>query len=322
MNEFLVSLKADLLDRRLLPFVALVGVVLIAAIAYAVMGGGSSPAAPSAASLAASAPVPGTTGIAVTGVTPEKAVAETTDGVSEQRTGHAHNPFTAISGTSTTSAATPATSSAGSSATSSAGSSETTPASGKTEATTPKPQAKKKTKTVYHVAIEFGLFPAGSTPETVSLTPYENLKLETALPSAKQPLIVYRGVTGGGKSATFSIVGEAILHGIGACLPSDTQCEALDLKPGQSEQLEYLPAGGETVVYELRVVSIASTKATAASARSSLGESKAGREVLRKAGLLALPFLRQSSQPGVLVFPSSPAAHRARAAIVPRLLSH
>ena len=168
------------------------------------------------------------------------------------------------------------------------------------------------------MAIEFGVFPAGATPETVILTPYENLKLQTALPSAKQPLIVFRGVTSGGKAATFSIVGEAILHGIGTCLPSASQCQALDLKPGQSETLEYLPPGGEVINYELRVVNIAASKASAkASAAKAWGESRAGAEVLRKAGLEALPFLRYSSQRGVLVFPRrgafSARAHKAHA---------
>ena len=44
MTDFLNSLKADLLDRRLLPIVALVGVALVGAVAYAVLGGGGSTA--------------------------------------------------------------------------------------------------------------------------------------------------------------------------------------------------------------------------------------------------------------------------------------
>ena len=40
MTAFLRSVKADLLDVRLLPFLALVGVALVAAVAYAVLGGG------------------------------------------------------------------------------------------------------------------------------------------------------------------------------------------------------------------------------------------------------------------------------------------
>lgn len=324
MSEFLKSVKADLLDRRLLPAVALVAVGLLAAIGYAVMGGGSS-ASPATGASANVAPVTPETGITVSGASTERAVAETTNGVSEQRAGHARNPFAAIPGTSTP-ATTPSPTTAGgstSSGSTTTGGSEST-ATSKTEESTSKPtttKKKKKAKTVYHVAIEFGVFPAGSTPETVVLTPYENLRLQTALPSAKQPLIVFRGVTSSGKSATFSIVGEAILHGIGACLPSAAECQALDLKPGQSELLEYLPAGGETVVYELRVVSIAASKASAkASAAKVWGESRAGAEVLRRAGLEALPFLRYSSQPGVLVFPRHNAfAARAHVALAPRL---
>jgi hypothetical protein len=322
MTEFLSSLKTDLLDRRLLPFVALVAVALLAAIGYAVMGGGSS-STPGAALPGATAVTP-SSGIAVTATTPEKAVAETTDGTREQRTGRARNPFEAIAGTTTQTSATTTPAATGGSSEASKSSSGTESGGGSSESgksTEPtKPATKKQPKTVYHVAIEFGVFPAGSTPETVVLTPYENVKLQTALPSAKQPLIVFRGVTSAGKSATFSIVGEAILHGIGACLPSSAQCQALDLKPGQSEQLEYLPpSGSETIVYELRVVSIAAGKASKASAASVWGESKAGREVLRRAGLMALPFLRYSSQPGVLVFPRRGAfGARAHVALAPR----
>ncbi len=330
MSEFLNSVKADLLDRRLLPFVALVGVLLIAAIAYAVLGKGSS-ASPSPAALPATASSAPAGGISVSSATEEKSVAETTDGTTEQRKGHARNPFEAIAGTTTTAGTTSTSSSSSGSSSTSSSTSEsgsstsptgTTPApASKHEGKATKPGSKKKT--VYHVAIEFGVFPAGASVETVVLTPYENLKLSTPLPSAKQPLLAYRGVTAGGKSATFTIVGEAILHGIGNCLPSATQCEAVDLKPGQSEQLEYLPAGGETVTYELRVVSIAASQESASAAAASLKrQSKAGAEILRKAGLTALPVLHYS-QPGVLVFPSRRAfTARAHTAVIPHGLSH
>ncbi len=319
MSEFLKSVKADLTDRRLLPVVATVGVCLLAAVAYAVMGGSSSK--PSTAVSASVTSVTHTGGIVVSATTSEKAVAETTNGVSEQRSGTARNPFAPIPGTTppATSASTGSSSSGSGSSTSSSGSGSSTPTEEtKAPEESTKPPAKPKTRTVYHVAIEFGLFPAGATPETVVLTPYENLRLLTALPTAKQPLIVFRGVTSGGKAATFSIVGEAILHGVGTCLPSASQCQALDLKPGQSEMLEYLPPGGEPINYELRVVNIAASKAAAkASAAKAWGESRAGAEVLRRAGLEALPFLRYSSQRGVLVFPRrgafSARAHKAHA---------
>jgi hypothetical protein len=166
------------------------------------------------------------------------------------------------------------------------------------------------------VAVLFGVLPAAATAPTEQLTPYENLKLLTPLPSAQQPLIVFRGVTAGGKSATFTLVGEAILHGQATCLPSASQCEALDLQAGHAEQLEYLPPDGQTITYELKVVSIASGKASSAAVKSVLrGESKVGRELLSHAGLMAIPDLRSSSQVGVLVFAGHPAfAGRADAA--------
>ncbi len=147
----------------------------------------------------------------------------------------------------------------------------------------------------------------------------------TPLPSAKQPLIVFRGVTAGGKSATFTLVGEAILHGNAACLPSATQCEAIDLQAGQTEQLEYLAPTGQPVTYELRIVSIVSSNASSAAVKSILrDESKAGRELLSHAGLHAVPGLRYSAQAGVLVFAGHPRVRRARAhaaRAAPRALS-
>jgi hypothetical protein len=125
------------------------------------------------------------------------------------------------------------------------------------------------------------------------------------------------GVTAGGKSATFTLVGEAILHGEGACLPSASQCQAIDLKQGQVEQLEYLPPNGQTITYELKVVSISSSNASTASARRSYREqSRAGRELLRRTGAPGLSELHYSPNKGVLVFAGHPAfaarAHIAR----------
>jgi hypothetical protein len=335
MTDFLNALKADLLDRRLLPLLALVGVALAAALAYAVLGGGSTAATPTAAVSTAPATA-ASSGLAISHTTPEKAVAETTSGVSVQHRGAAHNPFALLQGAAKSTASTAA-SSAGSSTTSASsgsstssttsgsssssqgtgGSGSTTPSQPSTPATPAKPAKPAKPQTVYHVAVLFGVVPAGAATQSVQLTPYENLKLLTPLPSAKQPLVVFRGVTVGGKSATFTLVGEAILHGNAACLPSATQCQAIDLKPGESEQLEYLPPSGQTVVYELRIVSIASSNASTASVKSLLrGESKAGRELLRRAGLVAIPDLHNSSLVGVLVFGGHPAfaapAHTAR----------
>jgi hypothetical protein len=142
-------------------------------------------------------------------------------------------------------------------------------------------------------------------PEQAQLTEYANLALNAPLPDAKQALLVFRGVTAKGKSATFSVVSEVILHGVGSCLPSATQCQAVDLKPGDSEQMEYIKSNGETVLYDLKVIGIApiTGKASAARRRTAFSQSSQGTTLLRHEGLLVLPFLRYSSSPGVLVFP-------------------
>ncbi len=334
MTDFLNALKADLLDRRLVPFVALVLVALAGAVAYVAVGGGSTSATPAAAVHTAPATAPVTGGLAVSRTTPEKAVAETTDGVAAQRRGVARNPFALFpqaaaakapaAAAASTSAGTSAPSSGSGSSTpgSSSGSSSSTPGprsgsgsstpgprsgSGSTTPSGPSPQ-----RAVYHVSVLFGVAPtAGATPPSAPLTPYANLKLLTPLPSAKSPQLIFRGVTVGGKSATFTVVSEAILHGGAACLPSPVQCRAIDLKPRQSEQLEYTSLTGVTTIYELKVVSIVSAKATTAAVKAILrGQSHFGLELLRMDGLMAIPFLRNSTQVGVLVF----TGHRALAA--------
>ncbi len=320
MTDFFKALQADLRNRQLLPFVALVIVGLLAALGYAVLGGSGSS---TPAETAAVPHTPNSSGLAVSAATQETAVAETTNGVAEQRKGAAHDPFKQLPGSekketssSTTSSSSSKSSSSGSS---SSGSSEKSSKSGSSEPESKKsaePSKPAKPKTTYRVAVLFGIVPAGTGPLIAQLTPYENLKLMTALPSAQQPLLVFRGVTAGGKSATFTLVGEAILHGNGSCLPNASQCQAIDLQQNHYEQLEYLSPTGETIIYELRVVSIeakAAKTASAASLRSELRDQKVGRELLRKAGLLQIPFLRASSQAGVLVFAGRSGAFAARA---------
>jgi hypothetical protein len=317
MTAFLSSLKADLLDRRLLPILALVGVALAAALAYAILGGGGgSASSPSPVATSAPPVSSGASGIPVSQApaSANQAVAETTSGSAQQRGGSSRNPFTPLPGTSSASSSSAASAgtAAGSSKASGAGSASksgsSSPSSAeKSPATTPKPSAPAKTKTVYHVAVLFGVAPTGTPPQGAPLTPYVNLSRQAPLPSSKQPLIVFRGVTAGAKSATFTLVGEAILRGPARCLPSPSQCQAIELKVGQSEELEYLPPSGAPVTYQLQLVSITSTKATAAQARKAFrGESKAGRELLRRIGLTALPGLRYSQLKGVLVSAAHP----------------
>jgi hypothetical protein len=313
MTDFFASLKDDLTDRRLLPLVIVVGALLAAALAYALLGGGSgaAPAVPSSPlpAIAASGKPISQVQTGVTG-----AIAETANGTVAQRRGKAINPFRPIPGTKTTTTVAvakvgPSSSSSGSSSGSSASSTSTSQQSSgsgsSTSSGTPKPKpapAKTAPKTIYNVAIEFGPITEPATP----LQPYAALSKPTPLPSASETLIEFLGVTanGSGHTATFALVGEAILHGEAACHPSQTQCQLITLKQGATEQLAFVTATGQpAALYELRVVSIAAVKAGAAAvsrvmrAQADLAQEPGGSD-----SLLGAAGMRFSSQPGVIVF--------------------
>jgi hypothetical protein len=297
MTDFFKALKADLTDRRLLPLVVVAVVALVAAVGFVKFGGGSSSS--SSTSSAASVPTVAAVSLSTSPSVANKAVAETTEGISEQSHGTTHDPFDDLPGTEKASTSTPASAPASTAVTPASTTSAATPApspSPSPATTTPKPVTRPKPKTVYHVAVLFGPAPAPAPAPSVPLTPYVNLKLLAPLPSAKTPLIVFRGVNASGKSAIFTLVSEANLQGNGVCIPNAVACQSIELAPGQTELLSY-----ETSSYELQVVSIASAKATSASVSGLVhGTSKVGRSLLSDAGMLAIPDMQASSQVGVL----------------------
>jgi hypothetical protein len=322
MNDFLSSIKADLLDRRLLPFVVVVVLALVGAGAYVVLGGGSSAAPPTPAVRAA----PVAQGIAVSAAAenPDQAPAETTSGAHVQRHGSARNPFTPLPGgaksaTSTAgSAATGPSSSttkSGGSLTTNSGSGSGSSSKGETLPTAPAKPSKPRIVIRYHVTAQFGVVPpapADGTPAPApQLKTYENLTVDQPIPAKDNPQLVFLGVVlRTGKDAVFGLTGEAILHGNAKCLPSATHCQAIQLSAGQSETLESFEANGNPVTYELKVAKIVKSASTASAARAhstSTGAANAGLALLRGAGLTDLPGLRYSSE-GMLVPVRQPAS--------------
>lgn len=334
MRSFLHSLRSDLLDRRFLPVLALLGVALIAALAYAVLGAGStgqsSTASPTpSASTGASAGAAGTTGVVAISQAPtaNKAVSETTSGP-RRHSGAPRNPFTPLPGAkkaASSSAGSSAASSASSSAgTSSSSGSATTPSGAGTTPTTPttptpKPSAPTKPRFYihYHVTAQFGAVPAaveGAPPQPAQLKTYPDMALNEPLPSKDNPQLVFLGVIlSSGKDAAFSLTGEAILHGSATCKPSPTQCQAIELQAGQSETLEVVSSTGQPVTYELKLVSIAKSVNGSASAAKAHAASRAEAKVDRN-GALERSGLHYSPRQGGLVFIGRRAfgAHTAR----------
>lgn len=322
MRAFLDSLRSDLLDRRFLPVLALLGVALVAALAFAVLGGGSSTSSTSTVTGAST----GATGpAAAVAITPapaaNEAVAETTSGA-HRHSSAPRNPFTPLpsskaKSTTASSSSKPsssASSASGSSSSSSTSSSGSSTGSGSSSPSTPAKPTKPKPKPaqkIYHVDVLFGAAPVGTPPQSIPLSAFNNLTRLYPLAVNGEAPLVFTGVTAGGASAIFTIVREVFPHGPAVCHPSASQCQAIQLKPGQSEELEYIPATGQALVYRLQLVSITAAKAAAAKAASAFHTaSPAGRALLRSTGLSALPGLRYSTDTGVIVL----GAHRSFAA--------
>jgi|HubBroStandDraft_4_1064222.scaffolds.fasta_scaffold04039_5 hypothetical protein len=322
MKDFLNSLKSDLLDRRFLPILALVGVALIAAVAYAVLGSGSSTSSTPTPRAASSSVTRTTASVAISQApaNPNQAVAETTSGASKQHSGHSRNPFTPLPGAkkaTSSGISTGASKGSSSSGTSTSKSEKSTSGAGGTTPVTPsKPTASAKPRIYihYHVTAQFGIVPApveGSPPQPAQLKDYTDMALNEPLPSKENPQLVFLGVVlSTGKDAAFGLTGEAILHGSATCKPSPTQCQAITLQAGQSETLEVVSSTGQATTYELKLISIAKSVSSAATARAaSRIESK-----IERGNVLSLAGLRYSPRRGGLVFVRPPAfAARARA---------
>ncbi len=315
MTDFLNSLKADLLNRQVLPFLALAVVALAGALVYAVTGGGSTAAVPQAAAPAAHAPaaVP-PVAVSQAPANAEKAVAEITSGAAQQRGGPTHNPFTPLPAAKTASTTTkPAASKASGSSTPGAGG--TTPAAPK-ETTPAKP---KKVYVHYHVTAQLGVVPPsaeGAPPQPAQLKTYRDMALDEPLPGKANPQLIFLGVVlRTGKDVLFGLTGAAILHGSATCKPSPTQCQAIELQVGQPEILEVVEPNGTSVTYELKLVNITKSVSTASTARvhaTFRAQAKATRELIRRAPKLS--ELRYSPWGGGLVLAAHPAfaAHAAR----------
>jgi hypothetical protein len=327
MNEFFASLGADLRDRRFLPILVVLGVALLAAVAWAALGGGSSTGTPPAAVTATGGASAGT-GMTITeapATAPKQALAETTSGAPRQK-GTPRNPFKPLPGAEKESSS----SRSGATVTSSKGAASsggTTPESNGTSSTPTgsptesQPSTKPRYYIHYHVTAEFGVVPEpeeGSEESApAQLTTYKNMRLNEALPSKQAPQLVFLGVVlKTGDTAVFALTGETILHGPAACKPSATQCKAIELKAGQAETLEVVGATGQVVTYELKVSSIekSQTAATTARARAaSKAIAKAAAKIDRNKALKR-SRLRFSVTLGGLVFVARPAltAHDAR----------
>jgi hypothetical protein len=278
MNELLSSLRADLLSRRMLPLAAVAVLGFAVAVGYALAGSGGG-AAPRTGAVSSAAPQPASLAVTAAAPDPNVAESETPGGLRYQTQSALRDPFTPLpsSGARQSSASAATSETAASSATSGGGGSsrsgseagkassgggsgsataksgEPAPTPAKPSKPTPSP-SKPKPSYPYDVSVLFGQLPASGQP--VTLPPYQNLQPQRPLPSATEARIALERVSGDAKSAVFALLQPPILRGPALCLPSPSECQQLALEVGKAEELEYVEASGQTLVYELKTVSI------------------------------------------------------------------
>jgi hypothetical protein len=132
--------------------------------------------------------------------------------------------------------------------------------------------APEKTYARYTAVVRFG---AGS-PRRRTVEPLE------VLPSTDDPVAMYLGVSRNGKQAVFLLGPAATTDGDGDCLPSPDDCEAIELRAGESQSISVTDENGEVGKYRLDVSKIRKAQATAKSAQARLNKTlRAGRRALR-----------------------------------------
>ncbi len=90
-----------------------------------------------------------------------------------------------------------------------------------------------------------------------------------SLPSSKNPILVFLGVSSNGKNAVFLLSSSATTTGDGRCAPSDDECSFIYMKKKDSQTIEAISSDGDITTYELKLDDIDAKKIsdpTAASA--------------------------------------------------------
>lgn len=154
----------------------------------------------------------------------------------------------------------------------------TSPGSGSGSASKPGAGKSDDNRDSWHVDLRFGK--NGGT-----LTEKKDVPRLSPLPSRTEPFFVYLGIAADGKNAMFLVSSDATVTGDATCKPSKQNCERVHMEAGETAFFDVTTPEGQVVQYQLELVRIsrkvAANAAVAKAARAR--ESKAGREVLRKA---------------------------------------
>jgi hypothetical protein len=160
------------------------------------------------------------------------------------------------------------------------------------------PKAPTRRYELYSLVVRFG----DSTADSLEKSTLPRLK---PLPDAKDPVLVYLGLSKDEKSAIFLLDAGVNAQGDGTCAPSVADCQTIALREGDTEFLDVLDDKGQvSKQYELDLVRIRrSTTASAARASAArAAASKVGRRILRaREAKLGPLHWRYDARKGVVV---------------------
>ena len=237
---FLQNLWADLVDKRLLPVVAILiaGLIAVPVVLGRAKDADTPPPAPELAAAAADVASPGKVTLDPNGARPEFV----------QRKAKRRDPFgrTKVKvKKAVTAGSTVGTALGGGTGGSSAPGVSTSSGPKTTKTVIPK-------TVVSRVSLQFG--------QAAALKTFGNVAKLTPLPSEDNPLLVYNGITENGKSASFLLSADATPSGQGRCDPDPSNCQTLTLSAGETAFFDVPSGVGGITQYELKILAVTSPK--------------------------------------------------------------
>jgi len=131
----------------------------------------------------------------------------------------------------------------------------------------PKPPAQDPVDS-YAVSLVFGKVGTKRARRTV--------ERRTRLPSVENAFLIYLGVLSDKKTAVFLVSPDAKASGQGTCRPRKSECETVELRPGEGEYFAVTGADGKITWYQLNVGRITKKEADASRAVAAQRVARAG----------------------------------------------
>jgi len=110
----------------------------------------------------------------------------------------------------------------------------------------------------------------------------EDVPRLTPLPNANHPIVVFLGMRRDRETAVFLVSTDVHVQGLGQCVPSQKDCEAIELRRGDTAFFDYTQSDGDVEQYELDLdtVTLQQTTSQAVAQRAYARASRVGKLLL------------------------------------------